>query len=57
MVKKINKDAVIIKELLKLGKKQSEIVELCGYKKQKVSYWATHEIKETKRRKKLKDIL
>ena len=51
MAKKINQDAIIIKGLLKKGMKKSQIVELCGYKWQKVSYWSKKEIKETKRKK------
>ena len=54
MVKKINKDAVMIKRLLKQGLSQKKISQLLGIKKQKVSYWANHEIETIqKRRKKL----
>ena len=54
MVKKINEDAVAIKRLLKQGLSQKKISMLLGIKKQKVSYWANHEIKTTQiRRKKL----
>ena len=54
MAKKINEDAVTIKRLLKKGFSQKKICQLLGLKKQKVSYWANHEIKTTQiRRKKL----
>ena len=54
MVKKINEDAVAIKRLLKQGLSQKKISMLLGIKKQKVSYWANHEIETIqKRRKKL----
>ena len=54
MVKKINEDAVTIKRLLKQGLSQKKISMLLGIKKQKVSYWANHEIETIqKRRKKL----
>ena len=54
MAKKINEDAVTIKRLLKKGLSQKKICQLLGIKKQKVSYWANHEIKATQtRRKKL----
>ena len=54
MAKKINEDAVTIKKLLKRGLTQKKIAQLLGLKKQKVSYWANHEIKTIQtRRKKL----
>ena len=57
MVKKINKDAVIIKELLRKGLRQCEIARLLKLKKEKVSYWVRIEIKDSqKKSKKLKDI-
>ena len=57
MVKKLNKDAIAIKELLKKGYKQSQIVEILNIKKGKVSYWANNQIIEKqKRKKKLKQI-
>jgi len=57
MVKKINKDAIMIKGLLKRGYKQCEISMMLDIKKEKVSYWARTDIKTThKRRKKLNDI-
>ena len=57
MVKKINKDAVTIKELLGKGLRQCEIARLLKLKKEKVSYWARTEIKDSqKKSKKLKDI-
>ena len=57
MVKKINKDALMIKELISKGKRKYEISRLLGIKKEKVSYWSRHEIKERQfKPKKLKDI-
>ena len=54
MVKKINEDAITIKKLLQKGLTQKRIASLLGLKKQKVSYWANHEIKTVQsRRKKL----
>ena len=54
MVKKINKDAVLIKNLLERGFSQNDIAKLLNFHKTKVSYWAKTEIKdEQKRRKKL----
>ena len=56
MVKKMNKDSILIKELLNKGwdsKKDSK----CFKSKQKVSYWSKHEIKTSIiRKRKLKDI-
>ena len=57
MVKKLKPDALMIKELLKKGYKQCAIARLLNIKKEKVSYWARHEIKNSQRKsKKLKDI-
>ena len=57
MVKKLNRDAFLIKLLLEKGIKQCDIVKLLHLKKQKVSYWANTELKNTqKRRKKLNEI-
>ena len=57
MVKKLNKDAVAIKELLNKGYKQSQIVKILKIKKGKVCYWANNKIIEKqKRKKKLKQI-
>ena len=57
MAKKINRDAESIKKLLSRGYKQKEIVKILNLKKQKVSYWATHDIQQSQnRRKKLKNI-
>ena len=54
MAKKINENAATIKKLLKRGLKQKKNAQLLGLKKQKVSYWANHEIKTMQtRRKKL----
>ena len=54
MSKKINEDTVTIKRLLKRGLSQKKICQLLGLKKQKVSYWANHEMKTTQtKRKKL----
>ena len=52
MVKKLNKDAIAIKELLKNGYKQSQIVEILNIKKGKISYWANNQIIEKQKRKK-----
>ena len=57
MVKKLKPDALMIKEFLKKGYKQCAIARLLNIKKEKVSYWARHEIKNSQRKsKKLKDI-
>ena len=57
MAKKLNADALMIKELLKKGYKQCDIARLLDIKKEKVSYWARHEIKTSQRKsKKLNDI-
>ena len=57
MVKKLNADALMIKELLKKGYKQCDIARLLDIKKEKVRYWARHEIKTSQRKsKKLNDI-
>ena len=57
MVKKCNKDAIMIKELLKKGLRQCEIARLLNLKKEKVSYWARIEIKSSQfKKKKLKDV-
>ena len=47
----------MIKELLKKGYKQCQISLLLGIKKEKVSYWARHELRTSQEKsKKLKDI-
>ena len=57
MVKKVNRDALLIKILIEKGVKQKDIVKLLHVKRQKVSYWANTEIKTTqKRRRKLNDV-
>ena len=57
MVKRLNPDALIIKEMLKKGYRQCEISRLLKIKKEKVSYWARHELRTTQeKKKKLKDI-
>ena len=57
MVKKIHKDAIMIKELLKKGLRQCEIARLLNLKKEKVSYWARTEFKSSKfKKKKLKEV-
>ena len=57
MVKKPNKDAIIIKELLSKGWTQKKVAAFLKLSKQKVNYWAQHEIKTSQNRKmKLKDI-
>ena len=52
MVKKLNKDAVMIKTLLAKGLRQCEIVGLLGFKKEKVSYWSRTELKESQHKPK-----
>ena len=57
MVKKINKDSLMIKELLNKGLRQCQIARLLGIKKEKVSYWSRTEIKDHQQKpKKLKEI-
>ena len=46
MVKKINRDALMIKKLIRKGLRQFQISRLLGIKKEKVIYWSRHEIKE-----------
>ena len=46
MVKKLNKDTLMIKELISKGMRQCHISRLLGIKKEKDSYWSRHEIKE-----------
>ena len=56
MGKRINKDAITIKTLLRKGYTQARICRILGLKKQKVSYWANTPITmENKRRTKLND--
>ena len=45
MVKKTNKDAIMVKELLNKGWSQKKIAKLLKISKQKVNYWTKHEIK------------
>ena len=52
MLKKLNKDAVMIKTLLAKGLRQCEIVGLLGFKKEKVSYWSRTELKESQHKPK-----
>ena len=52
MVKKINKDAITIKELLKKGMKQCQIANLLNLKKAKVNCWSKVEIKDRQFKKK-----
>ncbi len=52
MVKKINKDAITIKELLKKGMKQCQIAKLLNLKRAKVNYWSKVEIKARQFKKK-----
>ena len=57
MVKKMNKDSILIKELLNKGWTQKKIANVLNLSKQKVSYWSKHEIKTSIiRKRKLKDI-
>ena len=46
MAKKINKDAITIKELLKKGMRQCQIAKLLNLKRAKVNYWPKVEIKD-----------
>ena len=52
MVKKINRDAIAIKELLQKGMRQCEICRILKLKRAKVNYWAKTEIKESQSKKK-----
>ncbi len=55
-MKKINKDALMIKELIRKGLRQWQIFMLLGIKKEKVINWSRYEIKERQSKpKKLKD--
>ena len=55
-MKKINKDAITIKELLKKGMKQCQIAKLLNLKRAKVNYWSKVEIKDRQfKKKKLND--
>ena len=57
MVKKQNKDAIIIKGLLQKGWSQKKVAAFLKLSKQRVNYWALHEIKNSQNWKmKLKDI-
>ena len=57
MVKKLNPDALMIKKLIKKGYKQCDISRILGIKKEKVSYWARHDLKDSQKKcKKLKGI-
>lgn len=51
-MKKINEDAITIKKLFQKGLTQKRIASLLGLKKQKVNYWANHEIKTVQSRRK-----
>ena len=52
MVKKINRDAIAIKELLQKGMRQCDICRILKLKRAKVNYWAKTEIKESQSKKK-----
>ena len=55
-MKKLNKDDLTIKELLKQGMRQCEIAKLLKLKRAKVNYWSKVEIKGRQyKKKKLKD--
>ena len=57
MVKKINKHAILIKELLEKGWNQEKIANFLKLGKKQLHFWATHEIKIYHNKKiKLKDI-
>ena len=51
MAKKLNKHAIIIKELLSKGWSQKKVAAFLKLSKQKVNYWASHEIKTSQNRK------
>ena len=53
MAKKLNADALMIKELLKKGYKHCDIANLLDIKKEKINYWARHEIKTSQRKSKM----
>ena len=52
MVKRLNPDALIIKEMLKKGYRQCKIALILKIKKEKVSYWTRHELRTTQEKKK-----
>ena len=52
MVKKINTDAITIRELIKQGMKPINIAKLLGVSKQKVNYWKKTSIKTIQNRRK-----
>ena len=57
MVKKTNKDSILIKELLNNGCPQKKIAKVLNLSKQKVNYWSKHQIKASIIRKgKLKKV-
>ena len=57
MLKKLNSDGLMIKELIKKGYKQCEISRILDIKKEKVSYWARHDLRTSQKKcKKLKEI-
>ena len=47
MVSKLNKDGLMIKELILKDFRQCEISRLLGLKKEKVSYWVRHGLKNS----------
>ena len=51
MVKKLNRDAFLIKILLDKGLKQTDITKILNISKQKVNYWAKTDIKTTRKRR------
>ena len=50
MAKKIKKDTITIKGLLKRRYKQCQISRMLNIKKEKVSYWARAELRTTQKR-------
>ena len=53
----MNKDSILIKELLNKGWSHKKIANVLNLSKQKVSYWSKHQIKTSIiRKRKLKDI-
>ena len=51
MVKKLNRDAFLIKILLDKGLSQGDIVKILNLSFQKVNYWAKTDLKTTRKRR------
>ena len=48
MVKKLNRDALLIKILLNKGASCADISQILNVSRQKVFYWAKHDIKTSR---------